>query len=82
MKLDKLLKKIDRFLAADDDTQRTERKEMRAQLKQMKEKERALRVRLEQCADSEERAELSTRLDVVYAQRKKGVARVKALRGK
>lgn len=82
MKLGKLLKKIESFLAADQDTQAAERKAIRTRLKQLKEKERELRARLKQSTDNEERTQLSTRLDVVYAQRKKGVERVKALKKK
>ena len=82
MKLKKLLEKVEKFLSADRDTQAVERKSVRELLKKLKDKERSLRKQLDDSRDSEERDSLKTRLEVVHAQRKKGVERIRALRKK
>ena len=82
MKLAKLLEKVERFLSAAPDEQEAERKSVRELLRKLKDKERTLRARLEETVDADERDALTTRLEVVQAQRKKGVERIKALRKK
>ncbi|HRQ59143.1 MAG TPA: hypothetical protein PLN31_17135 [Azoarcus taiwanensis] len=82
MKLKKLLEKVEKFLSADPDTQASERKKVRELLRALKDKEKALRRQLEDIEDGEERESLRTRLDVVRAQRMKGVERIKTLRKK
>lgn len=82
MKLKKLLEKVEKFLSADRDTQAVERKSVRELLKKLKDKERSLRKQLDDSRDSEELDSLKTRLEVVHAQRKKGVERIRALRKK
>lgn len=80
MKTTKLLEKLSRFLDSDGAGQRAEIASIRKILKKLKAKEKHLRETLEDEADPELRAELQARLDVVHAQRTKGVARVRDLR--
>lgn len=82
MKLKKLLEKVERFLSADDDTQAAERKSVRELLRKLKDKERDLREELDQTTQTEERESLLTRVQVVRAQRKKGLERIKTLKPK
>lgn len=82
MKVKKLLAKLSQFLDADNKTQQEEIRATRKILKELKSKEHALRkkmaVKLEQ--DPEEVESLQLKLDVIYAQRRKGVERIKALK--
>jgi predicted RNase H-like nuclease (RuvC/YqgF family) len=80
MKLKKILAELVTFLDADVHYQRKEIKSMHKLLKQLKEKERKLCKQLSE-ADSEEEAQaLQTKLDVVRAQRSKGVVHLRKLR--
>lgn len=82
MKVKKLLAKLSQFLDADNKTQQEEIRATRKILKELKSKEHDLRkkmaVKLEQ--DPEEVESLQLKLDVIYAQRRKGVERIKALK--
>lgn len=80
MKAKKLMERLGRFLDADTSTQQDEVKSIRKVLKELKEKERSLREKLEKNPKREDADELQIKLDVIYAQRKKGLERVKALR--
>lgn len=82
MKLNKLLEKLEKFLSADRGEQAAERKKVRELLRKLKDKEKSLRKELEDTPHGDERESLNTRLEVVHAQRKKGVERIKALRKK
>lgn len=82
MKVKKLLARLSNFLDADNKTQQEEIKSTRKVLKVLKTKEHDLRAKLvnklEQ--DPEEAESLQLKLDVIYAQRRKGVERIKALK--
>ncbi|TVQ67356.1 MAG: hypothetical protein EA373_12580 [Oceanospirillales bacterium] len=80
MKANKLLERVKQFLDADRNTQLDKIRSIRKVLKELKEKERNLRDKLEDEKDSEARESLQLRLDVIYAQRKKGVDRVQELK--
>lgn len=82
MKANKLLERLTRFLDADSKTQLEEIKAIRKVLKELKEKERKLREKLEKNPKRDDVDELQIKLDVIYAQRRKGVDRVKALKEK
>jgi chromosome segregation ATPase len=80
MKIKQLLEQLNSFLNADAAAQKAEMKQIKSVLKELKEKERKLQDRLERTKDTEEREELKTKLAVIYAQRRKGVDRVKELK--
>lgn len=80
MKAKKLLERVKQFLDADRHTQLEKIRSIRKVLKELKEKERKLREQLEHEKDKETKESLLLRLDVIYAQRKKGVDRVQELK--
>lgn len=80
MKMTKMLEKLSRFLQADAQAQLKEIKSIRKLLKELKQKERELKEKLEKKRDQDETNELKMKLDVIFAQRKKGVERVKLLK--
>ncbi|ANB02923.1 hypothetical protein [Ectothiorhodospira sp. BSL-9] len=77
----KLLAKLGKFLDADRASQRKEIQSIRKVLKKLKHKERDLREKLPKTPEGEERDDIAAKLEVIYAQRRKGVDRVKELRG-
>jgi predicted ribosome quality control (RQC) complex YloA/Tae2 family protein len=81
MKVKKLLERLNDFLTADEKTQQQEIEGIRKVLKALKDKEKDIRRQLENSSDAEEADALQTKLDVIYAQRSKGVEHVKQLRG-
>ncbi|WP_114416822.1 hypothetical protein [Marinospirillum perlucidum] len=82
MKLKKLLEQVGDFLDADSKTQAKEIKSIRKVLKELKKKEHKLKAELKGLPKAEEEArdELQIKLDVIYAQRKKGLDRVRELK--
>jgi hypothetical protein len=80
MKTKTLLGKLADFLNKDRAAQRAELEYIREVLKKLKKKEQKLREKLEASADDEERREIEGKLEVVHAQRTKGVERVKEIR--
>jgi hypothetical protein len=80
MKASKLMERLTRFLDADSKTQLEEIKAIRKVLKELKEKERKLREKLDKNPKRDDADELQIKLDVIYAQRRKGVDRVKLLK--
>jgi len=80
MKTKKLLAKLADFMNKDRVAQREELERIRELLKKLKKKEQQLREKLEADPDEEECRELMGKLDVVHAQRIKGVERVKEIR--
>lgn len=81
MKSKKLLARLSDFLGADETTQRRESNAIKKVLKALKNKERKLQKRLAETSDKGERAALQTKLDVIYAQRLKGVERIRTIQG-
>lgn len=82
MKVKKLLERLSQFLDADSKTQQEEIKSIRKVLKILKTKEHSLRAKLANKLqqDPDEAEALQLKLDVIYAQRKKGVERVQAIK--
>jgi hypothetical protein len=80
MKTKTLLEKLANFLNKDRAAQREELEHIREVLKKLKKKEQKLREKLDADPNDEERAEIMGKLDVVHAQRIKGVERVKEIR--
>ncbi|WP_417580420.1 hypothetical protein [Nitrincola sp.] len=80
MKAKKLLERVRRFLDADTQTQLEQIKSTRSILKQLKEKERELQDELRHEQEPELQEALQNKLDVIYAQRKKGLDQIKRLK--
>lgn len=80
MKASKLLERVRQFLDADRHSQLGKIKSIRKVLKELKQKERDLREELDQEKDPVAIENLQLKLDVIYAQRKKGVDRVQELK--
>jgi len=69
----KLIKKIHALLNLDRKKQKDKRDKIRGLLKRLKKQERTLEARLQRESDSTARKRLKRDLNVLYAQRKKGV---------
>lgn len=82
MKTPKLIKKVRKYLEAGSRKQRKEAKCIKELLKKLKKKERTLQARLEKEKDQKKRRQIRKNLDIIYAQRKKGVAILKELKKK
>jgi hypothetical protein len=83
MKTKKLLRKVKALLSADQRAQIAKYDSLEKVLKKLQMKEVAMRKKLEQEEDQERRREILRKLDVVEAQRKKGIElekEIKALR--
>ncbi len=80
MKTRKLLERLADFLDADKAAQQAEIKSIRKVLKKLKEKERNLREKLNEETDPDQLGAIAAKLDVVHAQRRKGLERVRAIR--
>jgi predicted metal-dependent enzyme (double-stranded beta helix superfamily) len=80
MKTRKLLAKLANFMDKDRNVESDELAAIREVLKKLKTKEHKLREKLEANPDEEERKELQGKLDVVHAQRIKGLERVMEIR--
>lgn len=80
MKTKKLLKKVREYLDADHREQVERSKSIRKVLKELKEHERELKVSVKTEPSDEKRQTIQNEIDVLRAQRKKGVAIVKAIR--
>ena len=78
MKLKRLLERVHHFIDADERARRAERDEIRRVLKKLKTVERKLKHEAAETGDSDARAALQTKIKVVHAQRKKGIAALKA----
>ena len=81
MKLKHLLQRVEDFLDADARQRRAERSEVKKVLSRLKKKEKDLKAKVAGAA-GDERDSLESRLKVVHAQRRKGVAALKALKRK
>jgi len=75
----KLLKKLQEFLDADQQEKEKHTRQIKKVLKKLKEKERNIQHKLELCDDVDKAIELQKELDIIYAQRIKGVKIVKEM---
>jgi len=80
MKTKNLLSRLTRFLDADTKTQQKEIKSIRELLKKLKQKERDLKEKLDKRPDREDADDIRIKLDVIYAQRLKGLDRVRQIK--
>lgn len=75
----KLLEKLQKFFAANQHEQQKHIEEIKQVLKKLKQKERQLQQKLECCDDAKTAVELQQELDIIYAQRMKGVKIIKQM---
>ena len=80
MKLKRILGRLEELLSAKKRDRRKQVDELESLLRQLKRKGRKLAHELEAIDGDEERAELGAKLEIVRAQRRKGLAALKALR--
>lgn len=69
----KLLKKLQKLFDAEARKKHIRKSEIKKILKQLKEKERKLAAKLEKTEDPEKQDLLRQDLNIIYAQRKKGI---------
>ncbi len=77
MKQKKLLEKLKEFFDSDTRERKKQRSDVKDILKKLKKRERHLKEKLEDEKDEEKRNRIQQKIDVVYAQRKKGIALIK-----
>ena len=77
MKQKKLLEKLRIFFDSDARERKKQRSDVKDILKKLKKRERHLKEKLEDEKDKEKRNRIQQKIDVVYAQRKKGIALIK-----
>ena len=70
---------VQELLDADKKKQRDQIKCLKELLEKLKKKQRTLKTKLEQERDDATRKRLRKNLDIIFAQRKKGVATLKSL---
>lgn len=73
MKKKKLLKKLQNYFDLDERRKKTHRRDLIKILKKLKAKENRLREALAAETSQEKRAKLQKELDIIHAQRKKGI---------
>ncbi len=79
MKKKKLLKRLQAFFDLDERSKRAKKKELLMILKKLKQKQHKMAAKLEAASGEQERQELVKELEIIYAQRKKGINLVKEL---
>ena len=80
MKTPTLITRVQEFLDADKKKQRDQIKCLKELLHKLKKKQRTLKAKLETERDDKTRKRLRKDLDVIFAQRKKGIATLKTLK--
>ncbi len=79
MKLNKLMRKLQEFLDADSRERKDHRKDMKILLRKLKAKENSLAAKAVGEFDEEKLERLRKEIDMVHAQRKKGISALKEL---
>jgi len=80
MKTPTLITRVQEFLDADKKKQRDQIKCLKELLHKLKKKQHTLKAKLETERDDKTRKRLRKDLDVIFAQRKKGIATLKTLK--
>lgn len=80
MKRKKLMRKLADYLSLDQRTLRKKREKMRQVLKQLREKEHTLKKQIQHEHDLGKETQLSRELEILRAQRRKGIAVLKELK--
>lgn len=79
MKKKKLFRKLQAFFDLDERTKRAKKKELLIILKKLKQKQHKAAAKLKAATDEQERQEWIKELEIIYAQRKKGIKLIKEL---
>ena len=82
MKLNKLMRKLQEFLDADSRERKDHRKDMKILLRKLKAKENILAAKTVGEFGEEQLERLHKEIDMVHAQRKKGISALKGLNEK
>lgn len=82
MKLSKIMKKVQEFLDADSREKKENRKDMKILLQKLKSKEKSLAEKALTEFDEEKSKRLRKEIDMVHAQRKKGISALKEMSSK
>jgi len=80
MKVKKMLGRLMDYFNADKHQQLADLKSIRKVLRKLKQKERELKSAFKEAKNAEQKEAVQNKLDVIYAQRTKGMQVVKALR--
>ncbi|MGD2119636.1 MAG: hypothetical protein PVG66_14860 [Chromatiales bacterium] len=73
----KLLARLSGFLSGDSLEKKEHRKELKSVLKKLKAKEKELREICKTITDEQEREQMEKEIDILHAQRKKGIKLLK-----
>ena len=80
MKTPKLIERVQEFLDADKKKQREQIKCLKELLDKLKKKQRVLKAKLAKEREDKTRKRLRKDLDVIFAQRRKGISTLKTLK--
>lgn len=80
MKQKKLLEKLKNFFDADERERQEQKANIKEILRKLKKKERKLKQKLEEEKKEEKRMRIQQDIDVIYAQRNKGINLLKELK--
>lgn len=80
MKVKKMLSRLMDYFNADKHQQLVELKSIRKVLRKLKQKERELKSKFNEAKNAEQKEALQNKLDVIYAQRTKGMQVIRSLR--
>ena len=72
------MKKLSDLLGSDEQERKKRNKELKTVLKKLKAKEKELREKCKSITDAEEREQTEKEIDILHAQRKKGISLLKA----
>lgn len=77
MKQKKLLDKLKTFFDSDERERKKQKSDIKDILKKLKKKERKLKEKLDDEKNAEKRNHIQQEIDIIYAQRKKGIKLIK-----
>ena len=77
MKTPKLIKRVEEFLDSNKNKQCEEKKCLKEILRKLKKNEKILQERLKKEKDEKKQKSIKKSLDIIYAQRKKGIRAMK-----
>jgi len=80
MRTPKLLKKVEEYLTAEKSKQQEQRQDLKIILKKLKKKENSLKKVLANEKSDKKQVQLKKELAIIFAQRKKGVKKLKSLK--
>ena len=77
----KLLQKLSELLGSDQQERKKRKKELKTVVKKLKAKEKELLEKCKSISDPEEREQMEKEIDILHAQRKKGLSLLKGEAG-